>query len=263
MISLIGIGYAKFHQPVVVPSSPTGAPTPVSGSPTPLGHPPREPFGAIVPGAGWRYGAWEPGVLVPVTWDPCRPIHYVEHGTPLPGGEALLRQALTELSTATGLHFVSDGTTPEVPSPYRGTGEIPLYGYRSPPVLIAWADARAMPRGAAPAIAFPRDSYLPLPTGGVLRLWVTGEVLFSTDDLRALVPGEVRAEMLRALATLVGLDVVDDPLGIMNTGGPGVTTYGPGDLAGLAELGRGPCAPDVGALLPPRTIAPMPVRATP
>ena len=56
----------------------------------------------------------------PVTFDPCRPVHVVvrpDHEPP--GGRALLLEALADLSAATGLQFVDDGTTDEAPTEDR------------------------------------------------------------------------------------------------------------------------------------------------
>ena len=44
---------------------------------------------------------------------------------------------------------------------------------------------------------------------------------------------------------MVGLAHVDDPTQLMYAEGNAVTTFRAGDLAGLAELGHGSCAPDV------------------
>ena len=50
----------------------------------------------------------------PVTYDPCRPIHYIVNPTGMPrGGLELLRSAIREISAASGLAFVEDGVTLE------------------------------------------------------------------------------------------------------------------------------------------------------
>lgn len=62
--------------------------------------------------------------VTPVTWSPCRPIHYVVRGEDEPaGGLDVLRSAVTEIAAVTGMTFVYDGRTTEVPvddrAPYR------------------------------------------------------------------------------------------------------------------------------------------------
>jgi hypothetical protein len=47
------------------------------------------------------------------------------------------------------------------------------------------------------------------------------------------------------LAHLVGEDHVDDPTQLMYPVNNGQTGYAAGDLAGLAQLGQGPCAPEL------------------
>ncbi len=50
----------------------------------------------------------------PVTYDPCRPIHYVVNPTGMPdGGLELVRMAVREISAASGLAFAEDGVTLE------------------------------------------------------------------------------------------------------------------------------------------------------
>src|SRR4051794_3579287 len=53
----------------------------------------------------------------PLTYDPCRPIHYVvrDRNTP-PGGDQVVSEAVNAVSAATGLVFVYDGRTTEAPS---------------------------------------------------------------------------------------------------------------------------------------------------
>ena len=50
--------------------------------------------------------------------------------------------------------------------------------------------------------------------------------------------------MRHELAHVVGLNHVDDAAELMYPEGiPGVVAFGPGDLTGLARLGRGQCFP--------------------
>ena len=82
----------------------------------------------------------------PVTWSPCRPIHFVIRLTfqPPGGGDAVAR-SVAAVSAATGLVFVDDGATTEAPSPQREAFQPDLYGDRWAPVLFAWATADEVP----------------------------------------------------------------------------------------------------------------------
>ncbi len=52
--------------------------------------------------------------------------------------------------------------------------------------------------------------------------------------------------ILHELVHVVGLAHVDDPTELMHPESQdGVTALGPGDRAGLARLGQGPCVPDL------------------
>ena len=82
----------------------------------------------------------------PVTWSPCRPIHYVVRpDNELPGENELLTAAIARVSQATGLKFVNDGTTDEVPTDDRPAYLPDKYGRRWAPVLIAWTNTREDP----------------------------------------------------------------------------------------------------------------------
>ena len=53
---------------------------------------------------------------------------------------------------------------------------------------------------------------------------------------------EVRAIVMHELGHVVGLAHVDDPRELMYADNVGQKAFGPGDLTGLAALGRGRCA---------------------
>ena len=82
-------------------------------------------------------------------------------------------------------------------------------------------------------------------------VYVTGSVTLDSQDIGALAAAPAtRATALgvitHELAHLVGLDHVDDPTQLMYpTTSVTRTGFGAGDLAGLAALGTGECAPDV------------------
>ncbi|MDQ2883991.1 MAG: hypothetical protein M3Y48_23270 [Actinomycetota bacterium] len=83
----------------------------------------------------------------PVTYDRCRPIHYVVNpaGMP-PGGTVVIRDAVGAISTAIRLKFIEDGLTQEPPNlRNRPSFQPHRYGQRWAPVLIAWADQAELP----------------------------------------------------------------------------------------------------------------------
>ena len=76
-----------------------------------------------------------------------RPIHYVirpDHAPP--DSEALVHQAVSEVSAATGLRFAYGGLTEEAPSNAREAYQPDVYGKRWAPVLIAWSSPAESPR---------------------------------------------------------------------------------------------------------------------
>ena len=111
----------------------------------------------------------------PVTFSPCRAIHYVIHdpaGVGEAGRDAVARAA-SEMSLATGLAFVFDGYTDEAPSRDRAL-TMPQYDAQWAPVLIAWSDPEETPGlegsivglgGGRPARA--RDGGLALVSGSI------------------------------------------------------------------------------------------------
>ena len=78
-------------------------------------------------------------------------------------------------------------------------------------------------------------------------MYVTGFVVLDGPQLTQRLsspdgPGAVRATMLHELAHLVGLDHVDDP-GQLMYDTQVQFDFQAGDLAGLVQLGAGPCMP--------------------
>ena len=176
----------------------------------------------------------------PVRYDPCTPIHYIVNLTRAPAGASTdVRQAIAELSQATGLTFVADGTTDEVPMAHRGMQKNSRYpGW--PPVLIAWVDPAQSDLLSGGAIGEGGSTWIGNPGSEV---YVTGIVAIDATQNRKLAPGfggdSVGSVLLHELGHVVGLDHVADATQIMYatvTGKPAV--YGQGDLAGLSELGR-------------------------
>jgi len=253
VVAVWGIGRLRQgggHGETIVTTPPTVhlSPRPPAGigeAAAPLGRPAQLP----VASGGYSVMRYQPGEpTVPVAFDPCRPIHYVVNpaGAP-PDGPALIRAAIARVQTATGLRFVSDGTTTEVPRTDRAAYEPTRYPGRWAPVLIAWSDGRALPQldgsvdGLGQAAAAESDQ----------NTWayVSGQVVLDQHKLalaqlrdRAV----ARAVLLHELGHLVGLNHTADSRQLMHSESQiGVTDYAAGDLRGLALLGTQPCFPSL------------------
>lgn len=196
----------------------------------------------------------------PITYDPCRPIHYVTRAANTPaGGAQLIKDAVTAVSRATGLVFIDDGATDETPTPRsvaRRDYQPERYGDRWAPVLIAWATPEEEPSFVTPA---PVTSTL-LGLGGshakgypgMGAIYVSGQLTLSAAGAKWAVERGYGLEYLRALvmhefAHVVGLGHYEADEEVMNPHRtPGnVSDFQAGDLAGLAVLGQGKCQPAV------------------
>jgi hypothetical protein len=224
---------------------PSSYPTPGhEAAARPLGTPPK------VRDARGRYAftAKQKTGSEPVAYDPCRPIHYVVNPVHEPNeGARLLSEAFAAVSAATGLRFVSDGTTTEPTGFDRETFQPARYGDRWAPVLITWPTGSEQPDFVGQNIGEAGSAYVNVDLGP--RVYVTGEAQFDSDwFIRTLSQpkGYARAEsvVLHELGHLVGLAHVTDRSQIMFAmETPSVTRYAAGDLAGLARLGAGACEP--------------------
>lgn len=173
----------------------------------------------------------------PVRWNPCAPIHYVVSFTHAPSfALAEITRAVQAMESASGLDFVYDGATSERP-PRTGTT---LPDGRPRPVLISFATATEVPFGAPLASGWGQAITTTDPQTGERR-YVTGQVVLRpggwTEGTSSANPLSL---MLRhELGHVVGLAHVSARTEIMGTGGNGsARRWGPGDLAGLAAVGR-------------------------
>lgn len=220
------------------------APPPgVEESAVPLGTP---PLGAPTTGP-FTFLQTQADRVTPVTYDPCRPIHYVVRPEGGPAdADTLLATGLQRISEATGLQFVADGTTTEAPTEHRDVYQPQRYGHRWAPVLVAWSTPAETPELAGDVAGSAGSSSVTL--HGTAH-YVSGVVVLdgpAITQLTASANGTALAQAVvtHELAHLVGLGHVDDPTQLMNpTAAVNVTALAQGDLAGLARVGTGPCVP--------------------
>lgn len=207
--------------------------------PTPLGSPPE------VSGSGaYRFLQHQPGDEdAPVTYSPCEPIPVTVNtdGTADPQrAREIVLDAMREVSRATGLRMQYHGDSEDRPS-WR-TSTQPVFG-GARPALVSFASHDEVPQlegrvaGVGGSASVRRNG---------VTTYVTGQVTLETDTFNDLLrePGGdavARAITMHEFGHLVGLGHVSDQRELMYAHNRGQLDFGPGDRAGLAALGRGPC----------------------
>jgi hypothetical protein len=182
-------------------------------------------------------------------YDPCRPIHYVirpDHAPP--DSEALVHQAVSEISAATGLQFTYDGLTEEAPSNGRESYQPDVYGKRWAPVLVAWSSPTDSPRLAGDVAGLGGSATAK--ETGTPYVRISGQIELDGPDLTETLvepygQDRVQAVIMHELGHVLGLGHVDDPGQLMYGGPNSVTELQDGDRAGLAVLGSGACVPQL------------------
>ena len=178
----------------------------------------------------------------PIRWNPCEPIHYVVNPREAPPGSLQdVQEAISRVSVDTGMTFVFDGSTTEIPQSDRSSYLPALYGERWAPVVIAWADE------SQTDIPFHDGEDLfaavskPLPPPDQTPQFVSGWVVINAVNNNPpgwTSPASQGPTILHELGHIVGLDHVSSKAELMEPSGGDVTDFGPGDLAGLELLGR-------------------------
>jgi hypothetical protein len=180
----------------------------------------------------------------PVRWDPCQPIHYVANFADAPATAASdLAGAISRLAAATGLAFVYDGMTTEVPSSSRAAFQPGRYGNRWAPLLVAWSTPAAsdlLPGGAV--VGEGGSTWAQV--GSDQPVYVTGLVDVDANATHNVASGfgsgvTMGELLLHELGHVVGLGHTTDTGQIMypDLQARGSTAYGAGDLTGMSRLG--------------------------
>ncbi len=212
----------------------------VLGSPDPAGS-----------SSATRYLQVQADGRTPVSWSPCRPIHYVvrPNGMP-PGGQQLLEDAIAQVSALSGLRFVYDGTTDEDVDPEgRRAYQRSRYGDRWAPVLVVWGNPSHEGGyvGGIPLAGWAGP--FPATAGDGSDVYVSGWMDLDADWSAEMIArgGQqyVSAVMLHELGHLVGLDHTPDDGLLMSPNNVGALQFAPVELRGLESLGAGKCHRDV------------------
>jgi hypothetical protein len=183
----------------------------------------------------------------PVRWNPCEPIHYVVNLGAAPVGSLRdVQDAVLRISSATGIAFVYDGLSDEVPTQERPVFQPDRYGDRWAPVLIGWVDPRTSTFDFDPGGREAAGVAGPLyPRPGPSTMYVSGVVAINVADPNPPGFGSQGAQgpvVLHELAHVMGLGHYKANGELMEPSGGGMTDFGPGDLQGLRELGAPPGA---------------------
>jgi hypothetical protein len=182
----------------------------------------------------------------PVSYSPCRPIHYVVNPAKAPAGSGLLVEtAVTRVSEATGFQFVFDGQVDEQPSVERESFQPERYGDMWAPVLISWTDPATVPSLAGDTVGLGGSTRVKHPAG--YTGYVSGQISLDAPQFRQVLAGpgghaQAAAVIMHELAHVVGLGHVADPTQLMFEHGTPLTDFGSGDLTGLSMLASAPCS---------------------
>ena len=153
------------------------------------------------------------------------------------------------VSDATGIAFVNDGTTTEVPSANRPIDQPARYGKGHSPLLIAWvrrAETDVYNAEGPNAVGTAMATWIGTPSTSADRraAYVTGQVAIEPDATRSFAAGfgqgqTIGLALLHELGHIAGLAHVGDSSQVMYPDLMVVPAarYGAGDANGLRRLG--------------------------
>ena len=240
---------------------PSGTPVASSGTTGSIDSPPEgvgeTPRPASIPASPspdgsspyWKYLFTQDDHRTPVTWSPCRAIHYVVRKKDAAAGAiAEFQSAVAEMARLTGLTFVYDGRTSENPSTHRVAYQPKRYGSAWAPVLVAFVTSREDPDMVDHVVGDTMPYDVIADSGA--DVYVSGEILFDRAFVTSYMGSRdheaVRSTMLHELGHLVGLDHVENAALLMNPyGSDGVVDFAPQEKEALRSLGAGACHADV------------------
>lgn len=182
----------------------------------------------------------------PVAFSSCDPIHIVVNGKhAVPDADRMLREALDRVSEASGLTFVVDGPSQELPDSVRAATNTSTMTWTNRPALVAWLSPQEDEGLGRDAIGLGG----PIETGYYIdanRHYVTGTVSLDGPALQAIMLrpngwAQARAVVMHEVGHMVGLGHVDSTAEVMAPKGSHITEFGAGDREGLRLLGDGPC----------------------
>jgi Matrixin len=184
----------------------------------------------------------------PARWDPCTPVHYVVNLTAAPPTAAAdIAGAITRVEAATGMTFVADGPTTEVPARSRTNEDPARYGHRWAPLLIAWVHNGASDYLGGSGVLGEGGASWVAPSAG-RDVFVTGQIAVNADTTAALPDGfgagtTIGLLLLHELGHVMGLAHVGDEAQLMfpRLMPRAAAAYAAGDLAGLRLLTSGGC----------------------
>lgn len=247
VVALLGVVGGDRDDRVAASGATEGAGGDDAGTPAPQVSTDGE--GVVRTDDGGVYAVWdrEPDGT-PVRWDPCGTIRWVleAEGAP-PEARRLVSRAMAIVSEAAGVPFEYVGTTDEVPSSERSLVADGPAGPDWAPVLVSWStpDEVDLPMSDATlGLAVP----VAVRDGDDQRVFVTGQLVLNAERTGSLLDGFQDRHatwggvLVHEVAHLLGLAHVDAPTELLHPSpGFGPVELGPGDRAGLQELGSGPC----------------------